>query len=119
MIDFQRHAGWKETLDCDGLCALEHALGWAAHIGGLLSCGMPRQRSPSVALALGVAAMEHGARLERRSVARLVPKEGGISLAAEGGTPARFNAAIMAVGAWSRPLAVSSANRIRSTGTGI
>ena len=66
----------------------------------------------SVCTAVGEAAISRGATLLRHAAARVKPVEGGIEVTLRDGGILRGDSAVIAAGAWSRPLAALLGDRI-------
>lgn len=103
----QRAAGIPVEIlaDTAAVRRLEPAFGGATVGGAYYPTGCHVDNPAAVSKALGEAALARGARLVEREVARLAPIEGGVEVRLDDATTAAFDLAVVAAGAWSRPLA--------------
>jgi D-amino-acid dehydrogenase len=92
--------------------ALEPALS-ARAVAGLYFPGYVTVDDPaSISRAVGEAALARGAVLQRGTVVRMRPVDGGVETALDDGTILRSDMALIAAGAWSKALAQRLGDRI-------
>lgn len=84
---------------------LEPAFGPAVAGGAHYPTGCSVDNPASVSKALGKLALERGAKLVQRPVDRIEAVQGGVELGLAGGEVLRAEMAVIAAGAWSKPLA--------------
>jgi len=85
---------------------LEPALSQKVVAGAFYPGGVSVDNPASICAAVGAAALARGATMVREAVASIKPVEGGIEARLLGGPVLRADAAVVAAGAWSRPLAL-------------
>lgn len=112
-IERQRSFGIPvEVLDRSALAALEPALGPRAAAGTLYPSGCHVSDPKAVVAELAERARQRGARFLRGRASRLEPHGDGILVRCSDGAPVEADRAVVAAGAWSKPLAASLGDRI-------
>jgi D-amino-acid dehydrogenase len=101
-----------ETLDRPALAALEPALGPQAVAGALYPTGCHVGDPKALVLGLAASARERGARFLTGRARALSHDRDSVRIALEGGGTVAADKAVVAAGAWSRPLAASLGDRI-------
>lgn len=84
---------------------LEPAFSPRAAAGAFYPGGVTVDDPASITKAVGEAALARGAKLVRQSAAEVTPAGGGVSVRLADGATLTGDAAVIAAGAWSRPLA--------------
>ena len=102
----QEQLGYRLELLSDHAAVkrLEPALGPAAVAGVNYPAGVNVDDPASVTLALGEAAIERGAKLVRGDVLGVQPTDAGVETRSNAGQTISSDMAVIAAGAWSRPL---------------
>ena len=101
-----------ELLDSPALHRLEPALGPRAVAGALYGSGAHISDPLLLTLALAKAALERQAHLVRGRVVAVSPGASGVTLQFSDGGAVQADLAVLAAGAWSRPLAGSAGDRV-------
>lgn len=91
---------------------LEPAFGPAVVGGAHYPTGCSVDEPASVAKSLGKLALERGAKLVQAPVIDIEPVQGGVAITMEGGAVARCDMAVVAAGAWSKPLALRLGDKV-------
>ena len=84
---------------------LEPAFSPAAGAGAFYPSGVSVDDPAAISMAVGEAAIARGAKLVRQSVTDVRPAENGVSVRLGDGSELAADLAVIAAGAWSRPLA--------------
>lgn len=98
--------------DRASLRKLEPALGEAAAAGAHYPTGCSVDDPASVSKALGELALKRGGVLITQAVQTILPVQGGVELGLESGEVVTADAAVIAAGAWSKPLCAQLGDKI-------
>ena len=113
IVDRQRAFGIPvEMLDRPQLVALEPALGDRAMAGLYYPSGCHVSDPRAVVSDLGILARERGAEWLQARASAVVPTGDAITVRLEGGTVVAADRAVIAAGAWSKPLAATLGDAI-------